>query len=124
MLVNEAAEIDVDGGLLDAAHRNAAAGVATGAADSGLAGGCACCDVSDALREALTTVRGDANGAADCLVRWGWDGGGHWTAIRKPFESTTYGAAPSRVSLSRRCRGTAYSLMTRQGRLSWPFDKR
>lgn len=57
VLVNEAASIDVDGPLLDAAAVNAAAG-ASGAGP--LAGGCACCAVAGDLAAALRRLQADA----------------------------------------------------------------
>eukprot|EP00879_Flechtneria_rotunda_P032504 GHRR01035720.1.p1 GENE.GHRR01035720.1~~GHRR01035720.1.p1 ORF type:complete len:581 (+),score=283.94 GHRR01035720.1:1040-2782(+) len=57
VLVNEVAELDVDGQLLSTQQTNAAAGIRP----VRLSGGCACCNVSSDLQAALEELAGSSN---------------------------------------------------------------
>lgn len=66
VLVNEVASLDVDGQLLATSQSNAAAGIKA----AQLAGGCACCSVSDDLQAALHDLAGSSSyQQLDYLVR-------------------------------------------------------
>ena len=52
VLVNEIAEIDIDGQLLNAAQNNAGLGICT----RELVSGCVCCSASDDLRTAVRAI--------------------------------------------------------------------
>jgi hypothetical protein len=66
VLVNEVATLDVDGQLLATSQSNAAAGIKA----AQLAGGCACCSVSDDLQAALHDLAGSSSyQQLDYLVR-------------------------------------------------------
>ncbi|CAI5536638.1 unnamed protein product [Closterium sp. Naga37s-1] len=66
VLVNEFSPVDVDSLLLQSQRANVAVGAPPGHGD--LAGGCACCHVSDGLKKAVRAAVGGAMSACDYLI--------------------------------------------------------